>query len=428
MMPTRKVIAGVLIFTVIAALYLTDFKDLFSGLGGLKASSLQPETVEKVDTQTVWFCPMHSEISQHQPGTCPICGMKLVASASAAPSHEHGIEVDNATQQNLGIRRTEVKESVIGQTIRTYGNVIYDETSVFSVRPRYDGWVRKLYVHSVGERVRQGQVLYEIYSPDLIARQRGYLNGLDRKRQILQTLSVPTSEENKFVMDLFQQVAKDRAALVQQEDISIDSLLQMEDTRQVVEVVKIVAQRSGVVTQINVQEGGFVSPASAIMTLSDISKAWIDIALYPDQTARVQTGNPVSILDSGGTIITTHVNFVSTLSENNRAHARASVDLAHTVLKPGAYVDITIQTRPHKGLVLPRSAIIYSAQGNRVMLVRESGHFLPVVVETGVEDGDWVEILDGLKKGAQVAVNGQFLLDSAASMNATAERLHKQQP
>jgi len=58
-----------------------------------------------------------------------------------------------------------------------------------------------------------------------------------------------------------------------------------------------------------------------------------------------------------------------------------------------------------------------------VMLSRGDGHFLPVPVETGVENGDWIEIIDGIQNESEVVVNGQFLLDSAASMSATTERM-----
>jgi Cu(I)/Ag(I) efflux system membrane fusion protein len=85
---------------------------------------------------------------------------------------------------------------------------------------------------------------------------------------------------------------------------------------------------------------------------------------------------------------------------------------------------VTIRAQAHAALVLPRSAVIYTGAGNLVMLSRGEGNFLPVHVETGNESGDNVEIVDGLREGAEVVVNGQFLLDSAASMSAAAERMH----
>jgi Cu(I)/Ag(I) efflux system membrane fusion protein len=62
------------------------------------------------------------------------------------------------------------------------------------------------------------------------------------------------------------------------------------------------------------------------------------------------------------------------------------------------------------------------------MLSRGDGHFLPVPVETGAEEGDMVELLAGLREGSEVAVNGQFLLEAASSMGASAERMRTKQP
>ncbi len=103
--------------------------------------------------------------------------------------------------------------------------------------------------------------------------------------------------------------------------------------------------------------------------------------------------------------------------------ARLVVNNMHQLLHPGAFVDVMIATQPHKALTLPYSAVMRTGKGNRVMLIRGSGHFIPVPVETGIESGGFIEITDGLQEGAQVAVNGQFLLDAAASLSDAAQRM-----
>jgi len=105
------------------------------------------------------------------------------------------------------------------------------------------------------------------------------------------------------------------------------------------------------------------------------------------------------------------------------ARARLTVKNTDRQLRPGAFVDVVIATHPRTVLAVPRSAVIRTGRGNRVMLARESGHFMPVPVETGIENGDFVEITDGLQEGAQVAVSGQFLLDAAASLNDSVQRM-----
>jgi membrane fusion protein, copper/silver efflux system len=370
----------------------------------------------------IWVCPMHPEISQDHPGTCPICGMKLVESG-ATEMHEHGVHVDSATQQRLGVRLAQVKQGVIGQQIQTYGNIVVAENATFSVQTKYEGWIKKLYVHAVGENVKAGQVLYEIYSPELVARQRTYLSSIERRKQLLQTIPTSPSTESDYVMELAMDADQDRIKLHQEEGVSVESIKTIEERKQSSDIVQIVAERSGVVSQINVKEGSFISPVNSILVLADISKVWVEVALYPDQVAQVKAGDAVMIKGTAGQEIHARLGLINPVASNNKVVARAELDNTHAHLHPGTFADVTIQAHPHEALLLPRAAVIYTGHGKMVMLSRGDGHFLPVPIETGAENGDMIEVVDGLQKDSEVAINGQFLLDSAASMSAMAERM-----
>jgi len=370
----------------------------------------------------IWVCPMHPEITQDHPGTCPICGMKLVE-ASTSDIHEHGVHVDSATQQRLGVRLARVKQGVIGQEIQTYGNIAVAENTTFSVHPKYEGWIKKMYVHAVGEKVRAGQVLYEIYSPELINRQRTYLSSIDRRKQLLESIPTTADTESDYVMELTMDAAEDRDKLYSEEGVSVESIKHIEEKKQASDVVQIVAERSGVVSQINVKEGSFASQANSIIVLADTSKVWVNIVLYPDQVAQIKVGDAVTITDSAGHGIPSRISLINPLANNNKIVARAELDNTRYHLSPGTFTDVTIQAQAHEAMLLPRASVIYTGQGKMVMLSRGDGHFLPVPVETGVENGDWIEIIDGIQNESEVVVNGQFLLDSAASMSATTERM-----
>jgi Cu(I)/Ag(I) efflux system membrane fusion protein len=370
----------------------------------------------------IWVCPMHPEITQDHPGTCPICGMKLVE-ASSSEMHEHGVHVDSATQQRLGVRLARVKNGVIGQEIQTYGNVVIAENETFSVQPKYEGWIHKLYVHAVGEKVKAGQVLYEIYSPELINRQRTYLSSIDRRKQLLQSIPTTADTESDYVMELTMDAARDRDKLHSEEGVSVESIKNIEEKKMSSDVVQIVAERSGVVSQINVKEGSFASQGNSILVLADTSKVWVDIVLYPDQVAQVKVGDVVTITDPTGHSILSKISLINPLANNNKIVARAELDNTRYPLRPGTFTDVTIQSQPHEAMLLPRASVIYTGQGKMVMLSRGDGHFLPVPVETGVESGGWIEIIDGIQNESEVVINGQFLLDSAASMSATIERM-----
>ncbi|HSM98981.1 MAG TPA: efflux RND transporter periplasmic adaptor subunit [Gallionella sp.] len=369
----------------------------------------------------VWVCPMHPEIMQDHPGTCPICGMELVESKSHE-AHGHGVHVDSASIQKLGVRLASVKISPVSQEVRVYGNVTADESALYEVHSNFDGWIRKSYIHSVGQHIEKGQVIYEIYSPELIMQQKEYLKFVERRNQILKTMGDITLQENEYVMDLLMELSRERTKFLY-EGIGVDTIRKIEDSRQPVEVVRILADESGVVTQINARTGSFAAPPAALFTLADVSRVWVTATLYPDQAEQVKIGDEVTIIGPGDRAIQSRLSFVNTVADSNKVSARMEIDNSQLHLRPGSFVGVTIHAQPHEALVVPGSAVLRSGDGNVVMLHRGEGQFLPVYVDTGIESSDSIEITDGLQPGAEVAVNGQFLLDSAASMNAAVERM-----
>ena len=380
-------------------------------------------SINKPGQGKTWVCPMHPEIMQDHPGTCPICGMDLVEAKDHA-GHEHGIHVDTASIQKLGIRLASIKKLPVSQEIRSYGNVTVDGNTVYNAHSKFDGWIKKMYIHSIGQKIQQGQVIYEIYSPELIMQQKEYLSFMERRNQILQTIGEALIHENEYVMNLLEELSKERTKFLY-EDVSFESLQHLENSKMTIDVVKIVAEESGTVTQINAREGSFVAPSATLFTLANVSRVWIDIALYPDQAARVKNGDMVTIKNSDGQTVNAKLDFLNPVAENNKVSARVALDNSKLHLRPGSFVDAIIHAQPHEALVLPRSAVMHNGDGDMVMLSRGEGHFLPVHIETGIESGDEIEITDGLLEGAEVAANGQFLLDAAASMNAAAQRMQE---
>ena len=423
---TKKKAAGiVLLGVIILASYLFNQDILIAWLDArspspkITASSLSG--INETQQENIWVCPMHPEIMQSHPGTCPICGMDLVESGKHAV-HDLGIHVDSASIQKLGVRLASVRKIHLGEEIRTYGNVTVDESTLYNVHTKFEGWIRKSHIHSVGQKIRKGQVIYEIYSPDLIAQQKEYLRFMVRRNQILQTIGDISLRENEYVMDLLQELSRERTKFLHA-DIGIETVRQLEDDKKAIEVVKILAGQSGVVTQIGAREGSFVMPAAPLFTVADVSMAWINVTLYPDQISQVKTGDEVTITSPDKQTIKTRIEFLNPIAENNKVSARVAIDNTRLHLRPGSFVDITIHANSQEALAIPRSAVIKTGRGDIVILSRGDGHFLPVRIETGIENENWIEIVDGLHEDAEVAVNGQFLLDSAASMSASVERM-----
>ena len=368
-----------------------------------------------------YICPMHPQITSDHPGKCPICGMDLVK--SGAHVHRHDLQVDPTALSNLGVRMVAVERKEIAQQVRSYGTVVPDERAQVSVTSKFAGWIRKLHVHSVGERVERGQVLYEIYSPELVMKEREYFQFLTRRKQILQSVGDVSQQENEYVMDLLRDSQKEREELMRN-DLDIETIQRLEQYGTTIEVVQVRAPSSGVVTQINAREGGFVSPAGPILTLADPTMVWIDVSLSAGQSALVQPGDSVVIRAGDADPIEAKLDFINPLLDSFRTHARVVLHRTSADLRLGTLVDVSIRATAHSAQVLPSSAVMRTGHGDFVMLARGSGAFLPVEVVAGVENDDTIEIRGGIQEGVLVASNAQFLLDPAASLSDTLGRAH----
>lgn len=372
-----------------------------------------------------WVCPMHAHILQGHGGACPICGMDLVE-AEAAPQTAPGVHVDSALQQRMGLRLAQASVQRMGRVLHSYGSVAIDETSVHTVSPKTDGWVRRLHVATVGQRVEAGQLLYEIYSPELVQRQREYIELLQRRDQLLQNMTEMSGQNAQMAAALARERMRMREKFAYA-DVADETLARVEATRRPLNHLPVYAKRAGVVTAVGAREGAYVTPMSNVVSLADLSTVAIDVVLYTDQLEWVRDGDAVTVRfpradrPAHKARLALGAPVVDPLTRALRA--RLVVDNVETPLRPGEFVDVTITPLPHEALAVPRSAVIRTGAGNHVMLAREGGHFMPVAVETGVENDDFIEITDGLQEGAEVAVSGQFLLDAAASMNDAAQRM-----
>src|SRR3569833_2230886 len=180
---------------------------------GIVQSAQASDRIEPLDgtagIRKMWVCPMHPNILQDHPGSCPICGMDLVETGAAHDHRTAGIQVDTALQQRMGMRLADVTPHRMSRAVHTYGNVGIDEPSLYSISPKIAGWIRKLHVSAPGQRVTAGQILYEIYSPELVQRQREYIELLQRRDQLLENM---TDYSGQFVF-LAASLARDRFCL-----------------------------------------------------------------------------------------------------------------------------------------------------------------------------------------------------------------------
>ena len=430
------------------------FISLALGLGfwfGKRTVNAPAPSVISASTQA-YVCPMHSHIVQDHPGVCPICGMDLVATHGVSAQATSQIHVDTATQAKLGVRLASVERDALSQDIASYATLVPDESAVQRITANVDGVLTKLHINRVGQRIVRGQMLYEISSQEALNLQYEYIDtqrrgaparkmAEERREQNRKTVEAARDQnaatreqvENEMrqseeqLNSILQPLQRDRSRVTLRlkeigfTDAMLDQLAKSEKT---LSTLPARAQRTCVVKEILARPGMQIGRMTEILSCVDTAQAWLEIVLYPDQLAWVREGDAVTVEFDDGAIVKTHLSGLSTITDNMARTVRArfaiKLDRAPTL---GEYAAVTLHARPRQVLSVPKSAVMRSGRGNIVMQAMGKGHFMPVKVVTGIESAERIAILEGLREGDQIVVNGQFLLDAAASIADTAQRL-----
>lgn len=358
-----------------------------------------------------WAAPMDPKIHSDHPMKDSM-GMSYIPVYASSPNAQKasGLSIDPRLAQNLGVRLVAVQHRQMGHAIHTVGTVAVDENRVYSVTPRFSGWVTRLHVRAVGDPVQRGQVLAEIYSPELYSAQQEYLIA---RRQGGTTEAPALLAAAKARLRLLGMPENQIAALARRGAAARD--------------VPLMAPASGVVETLNVRQGGYVSPQTNIYEIANLDRVWVNVALYSYQLPWVQIGNSVRLHLPAypGEAWEGRLNFLyPTLDPKNRTvTARLSFPNPGGILRPGTYATATILASAGETLAVPSSAVLRTAQGDYVMLGEGQGHFLPVEVALGPEADGWVAIDKGLKTGDRVVESAQFLLYSESQFQSVKARM-----
>lgn len=360
----------------------------------------------KKHTDPNYVCPMHPEILSTDPdATCPICGMDLVEVQSGG---EAGVVTLSPTVVNsLGVRTSKVKRKTLYRKIDSVGYVSEDENSIRTINLRTDGWIERLAVKTVGDRVKKGQLLLEVYSPKLVNAQEEYVQALGLGNDLL----IGASRERLRSLG-----------------VSNSQIKKLKNKGNVQQHIKVYAPQDGVISELNIREGMFVKPSKALINLVDLSSVWLMAEVFERQADWVKVGQRADAYlpympDKSWEGKVEYV-YPSLDPKTRSLKVRLRFDNPDEQLKPNMYANVNIFAKPRrKALTIPREAVIRTGNEQRVIISMGDGRFMPMKVRVGIETDKHVEILSGLGEGDEVVTSSQFLIDSESSMRASLVRL-----
>ena len=355
-----------------------------------------------VAKQQTFTCPMHPQVIKNEMGTCPICGMDLVPFEKN--SNEKALKIDEKRQALANITTVLVGEGSLSGAKQLNGRLTVNPEQSSYVSSRIAGRIEQLYIRETGVKVGKGQPLYKLYSEQLATLQQEYLMAM--------------AQEKEFKGDKIERqivaAAKQKLLLYGQSESQVQQLVK---TQKKDPYVVFYAPEGGVVAELSVTQGQYVTEVSPILRLEGYGQLWVEADVYPSEAKNIRMGQKVKVVIAGWEDQPQEmtISFItpSLQSGTQLTQIRGSIANPQNQWQPGLQANVFLPSANKSNvLTLPVDAVIRDGKGMHVWIKKGKDSFEPRSVKTGQENNNEVEISEGLKNGDQVVVTGAYLLYS----------------
>ena len=383
-------------------------------LGGLVVGLFVNQTPNQSDSSSkpeplYWVAPMDANYRKDGPGKSPM-GMDLVPVYEEAQSEQDPagtVTISSQIESELGVRTAQVESRAIRKDLNVAGFIQYDDSSLQHYHSRTSGWVETLYVFSVGDQVKKGDKLYDLYSPELVYAQQEFISALNTTNQLL-------LESSRLKLQAL--------------GVNSQQIRQLEKDKKIRQKLTFYAQKTGYVSHLNVREGMYIQPQVEILATANLARIWVMAEVFESQSSWLAPGLPVTMKVKALAQKQWQGNidyiFPNVNAENRTQQVRVVFENPQLELKPNMFAQLSISTEPSaEQLTVPSEAVIFTGTGERVVLALGDGKFRSVNVTTGLQGQGLTQILSGLESGQSVVTSAQFLIDSESNIAAELNRI-----
>ncbi|HVS14009.1 MAG TPA: efflux RND transporter periplasmic adaptor subunit [Thermoanaerobaculia bacterium] len=331
------------------------------------------------------------------------------------------VVIDPTVVQNMNVVTAAVASGDVERAIRTVGYLDYDQQRMVTVTTKYRGFIEKVYVNYVGEPVRAGAPLFEVYSPDLVQTQEELLAALAFAKRL-----EGASEESRSRARALAAAARQRLSYW---DIEPEQVERLEQTGRSLRTLTVTAPKSGLVMKrMPGLEGMAISPGMELFHIADLSVLWLSVEVFEDQLPWLREGSQaeISLPYFPGEVFRGRVRYVEPqVNETTRTVGlRLEVPNPDGKLRAGMYATVRFAPVVARDVVsVPAQAVIRTGERNVVIVALGEGKFAPREVVLGAEGDQTVAVLSGLEAGERVVTSSHFLLDSESNLRAAILKL-----
>lgn len=362
---------------------------------------------EVTEAKQMWTCSMHPQIMQPEPGDCPICGMDLITAEVSA----EGLAPDQFKLTKNAMALANIQTSIVGNTnavdngIKLTGKVVENEEENAVQVSYFSGRIEQLKVNYTGEKVRKGQLLATIYSPELYASQQELI----------------TASGLKDSQPALYKAIRNKLKLWKLSEIQIN---QIETSGKIRENFPVYATVSGTVSEKLVNQGAAVKQGQPLFKIANLNTVWANFDIYENQIKSFKKGQNMTISTNAypNKTFAAKVDFIDPIlnTKTRTITLRAVLNNKNNVFKPGMFVESKIDDilNTTEILTIPTSAVLWTGKRSVVYLKTKPNETIFEMKEViiGKQIGESYQIIKGLKNGDVVVTNGAFTIDAAAQL------------
>jgi|JI10StandDraft_1071094.scaffolds.fasta_scaffold131241_2 Cu(I)/Ag(I) efflux system membrane fusion protein len=364
----------------------------------------KPMPAETVPDNVYYTCSMDPQVMEKRPGTCPICKMDL-SRVEIDPNQKAGeLKLSEQQIQLANIQTDTVRLRPLGDEITLSAVLKENQNGINTLTARVSGRIERLFVRNVGEPVRVGQAIFELYSEQLAADQQNYLLALQSKKRYADT-------DPNFAR--IADAARNKLLLWGMGEAQIGEI---EQNGEVQNNLTFYSKYAGITTEVSVAEGDYVAEGSPVLRLADLRSLWAEAQLYVSDLPFLSQSHEalLEIPSFPERRLRGRVSFVNPALEASSKIivVRAEIANANGDYQPGMQAWMTLKGKTRNAVAVPTNALIRGKDGSTLWLKNANGAFENRMVTAGKTNRDFTEITQGLQPGEVVVTSGVYLLHS----------------